>query len=239
MNRFFENSAKIDNWKKLRPICLPTFRFDRGHSFTRGVKIGPYFAAHPQYLLSPEYPSPLGCGTRRARKEQKWEQSHHSLEIGWSKLFVLISHYLYNHRYSQLWVNGSVERKKQILVFDFFGMNYECFREVKYVKLVSIAHWQISRSPLGTIGSTSCPLIIDLFLLFFHSYEVFTSNLKIWNIFIKSMQRIHCLIHFKTDALQYIIDNRSKFYQNNILFYLYFRPCTRRAVWYSSATKAF
>ena len=28
----------------------------RGHSFTRGVEMGPYSVAHPQYLLSPEYP---------------------------------------------------------------------------------------------------------------------------------------------------------------------------------------
>ena len=35
------------------------FRFEKGHPFIRGVKMRPYFAAHPQYLLSPEYHPPL------------------------------------------------------------------------------------------------------------------------------------------------------------------------------------
>ena len=32
-----------------KSIDLPKLRFDKGHSFTRGVKMGPYSAARPQY----------------------------------------------------------------------------------------------------------------------------------------------------------------------------------------------
>ena len=63
----FENFAKIVYWKKNDgPFIYQNLGLRRAHSFTRGVKIGPYSVARPQYLfLSPEYPPPPPGTCRR------------------------------------------------------------------------------------------------------------------------------------------------------------------------------
>ena len=55
---FWGNWCKIFRENRLLncdPFIYQNLGLRRGHLFTRGVKMGPYFAAHPQYLLSSEY----------------------------------------------------------------------------------------------------------------------------------------------------------------------------------------
>ena len=57
----------------------------RGHSFIRGVKTGPYSVAHPQYLLSPEYPRAVNA---KKPKESVHEKNIFIDKVGFAAVWI-------------------------------------------------------------------------------------------------------------------------------------------------------
>ena len=58
------------------PFIYQNLGLRRGHSFTRGVKMGPFSVAHPKYLLSPDlfilYVLDFGYDFRLYQRSAQW-----------------------------------------------------------------------------------------------------------------------------------------------------------------------
>ena len=126
--RFFRKFRENRLLKKIYdPLIYQNFGLRRGHSFTRGERMGPYSAAHHQYLLSPEYRSPRvknteSCAVPRVENVLTvWCRSLSNSTINQhvKKMILLFSYLESKSLLFTTWVSQYLQTNL-IIRFDFF-----------------------------------------------------------------------------------------------------------------------